>query len=141
MGILDTKEVIKLKAKEVVELKKEYLSKQGYRCPLCRGSHVGIPLSKLALDHCHDTGFCRGLLCMGCNRVDGIVKKAILQWGKTRDLKGQVEYVKNLANYLETSLKNPSRVTYHLHKTPEKEMELKKKRALAAAKKRRRLKK
>lgn len=141
MGILDTKEVIKLKAKEVELVKKEYLVKQNFRCPLCDTTLAGIPLSKVALDHCHDTGYCRGVLHMGCNRVDGIVKKAIMQWGRTSGLKEQSAYIKRLGEYLDGAIKNPSRVTYHLHKTPEKEMELKKKRALAAAKKRRRLKK
>lgn len=43
------------------------LSEQGGRCAICSK----LPQGKrpLVVDHCHDTGKVRGLLCYGCNRA------------------------------------------------------------------------
>lgn len=48
------------------------LKRQGGKCKICfspetRVSKDGTPF-KLAIDHCHDTGEVRGLLCGTCNR-------------------------------------------------------------------------
>lgn len=42
--------------------------KQKGRCKLCRGS-----FKKLCVDHCHDTGKVRGLLCRKCNTGIGML--------------------------------------------------------------------
>jgi hypothetical protein len=42
--------------------------KQGGRCALCSGlGHTGGRSAKLYVDHCHDTGRVRGLVCHRCN--------------------------------------------------------------------------
>lgn len=47
------------------------LNRQGGVCAVCRGaSSKG---TKLAVDHCHDTGAVRGLLCDNCNRAIGLL--------------------------------------------------------------------
>lgn len=50
------------------------LAEQGERCAICRGhvSEVAKPshwAEVLCVDHCHDTGVVRGLLCNDCNLV------------------------------------------------------------------------
>ena len=127
--LIDTQVPRKLKAKEVVDVKKELIVAQGFKCPLCGSSLRNRDFSKIALDHCHDSGYIRGVLCMGCNRVEGIVKKAITQWGRTTGNKAQVSYIRNLSKYLELHGKTPIKLFYHLHKTEEQQLELKKKRA------------
>lgn len=44
------------------------LKAQDYKCALCRKLN---PSTKrcLAVDHCHETGKVRGILCYGCNRL------------------------------------------------------------------------
>lgn len=42
---------------------------QGGRCAICRNE---CPTGKeLAIDHCHETGVVRGLLCINCNQLIG----------------------------------------------------------------------
>lgn len=46
------------------------LGSQGGKCAIC----LCIPSGKLHVDHCHSTGFVRGLLCEGCNHGLGKFK-------------------------------------------------------------------
>jgi hypothetical protein len=46
------------------------LVKQEYKCAICQLSETATrrgELKQLAVDHCHDTGRIRGLLCQRCN--------------------------------------------------------------------------
>lgn len=45
--------------------RKELLEAQDFKCAICRASLQGKPAN---LDHCHDTGEVRGMLCGWCNR-------------------------------------------------------------------------
>lgn len=40
------------------------LAAQGGKCAICKGTRT----YNLQVDHCHKTGFTRGLLCKGCNK-------------------------------------------------------------------------
>lgn len=40
------------------------LEKQSFRCEICE---VGLSEDNLVVDHCHDGGYVRGLLCNKCN--------------------------------------------------------------------------
>lgn len=49
------------------------LAKQGGGCAVCGAPHDPNG-GRLHVDHCHDTGRVRGLLCMVCNRLVGAAK-------------------------------------------------------------------
>ena len=49
----------------------QMLESQDYSCLICGGEEVD---RTLAVDHCHDTGVVRGLLCGPCNRGLGLFK-------------------------------------------------------------------
>ena len=40
---------------------------QNYKCACCGTDKPGIKTKRWHIDHCHDTGIIRGLLCHGCN--------------------------------------------------------------------------
>ena len=64
----------KLKSSEVAAYKKELLEKQGWKCPLCGGSLKAVTPVNRVLDHDHETGFCRAVVCRGCNVAEGKIK-------------------------------------------------------------------
>lgn len=47
------------------------LADQDGRCALCRSEKPGGRWNRFAVDHCHETGLIRGLLCWSCNRALG----------------------------------------------------------------------
>lgn len=58
------------------------LKKQGYRCAICsrHEDECATGNSKhahLYVDHCHETGRVRGLLCLQCNHVIGYAHDSI----------------------------------------------------------------
>lgn len=110
----------KLKRTEVLGFKQSLYKKQGGVCPLCN-KELPTEMSKTALDHCHVTGECRGLLHLGCNKVEGSVFNTVGRWGGVgKDYTETVRVLKNLIHYLENYRTG---VIYHLHKTEEEKRE------------------
>lgn len=54
-----------------LEQYEEMFREQSSVCKIC---HTAKPEEKLAVDHCHDTGKVRGLLCSACNKGLGLFK-------------------------------------------------------------------
>jgi hypothetical protein len=55
------------------------MEKQGGCCAICELPETMVDgrrgkVKTLAVDHCHDTGKIRGLLCSNCNRAIGLLK-------------------------------------------------------------------
>ena len=75
----------------------EMLEKQNGKCAICgttetkgRKSGRGGGADVFAVDHCHDTGDVRGLLCHSCNRALGLVGD------NTQILQSMIEYLQKL---------------------------------------------
>jgi len=49
------------------------LAEQGNGCALCSAQEPGGRWDRFAVDHCHDTGRVRGLLCYSCNFALGLL--------------------------------------------------------------------
>ena len=67
------------------------LAEQGGVCAICGGTHL------LGVDHCHDTGIVRGILCRTCNSGIG-------------HLKDNLELVERAAVYLRRYKKDSSAI-------------------------------
>lgn len=50
---------------------------QGGRCAICGSTNPSTRTKRLDIDHCHETGRIRGLLCGNCNRGIGYLKHSI----------------------------------------------------------------
>ena len=62
---------------------------QGGRCKICGTDKPGGKYGTLMLDHCHDTGRVRGLLCHGCNAGLGLIKD------NPNTLRGMIKYLED----------------------------------------------
>lgn len=112
--------MIKLKRTEVLAFKQKLYVLQRGRCLLCNGK-LPLESAKQALDHNHITGEVRGLLHMGCNKIEGSVFHTVGTWGGVgKDYSQVLPVLRNLINYLESPGHG---VLYHLHKTPEEKQE------------------
>lgn len=100
---------IQLKTKDIHVYRQKLLKEQNYTCPICE---VEIPKSGKgsALDHQHRRrksdpiglnggGLIRGVLCRGCNIIEGKVWNNSHRFGKTH--KDIPKMLRNMADYLE----------------------------------------
>jgi len=72
-----------------IEDYEEMLEEQNGRCSIC-GKHHTEEGKALAVDHCHETGKVRGLLCSCCNTAIGL-------------LQDNTDLLRNAIDYLEES--------------------------------------
>jgi len=82
----------------VADVRTAILSKQGFKCAIC-----GCPLRNkvrggAALDHCHESGVIRGVLCVSCNGGEGKVKSAAIRYGG--GLEKWEQWLRNMLAYL-----------------------------------------
>lgn len=59
--------------------------KHNYACAICGDSEENQPHKRLHIDHCHNTGKYRGLLCNNCNTGLGMFNDDVKAIKKARD--------------------------------------------------------
>lgn len=128
----------RIKATEIKSVKLTILKEQGWTCAVCgRGLKTKWKTDSkfIHLDHCHETGHIRGVLCRVCNIVEGKAWNSYKRQTKKdkRSVNSYLKIIKGLAFYYDN---HKSHLIHPTHKTKEEKKELTKKRA-----KRRRLKK
>ena len=95
---------------------------------MCR--RADIASNNWCVDHDHDTGLIRGVLCRNCNRAEGKIDTWVTN---ARDTLPKLKWLENLVEYLNQS---PTTYVHHLHKTEdEKRLERNRKQRLLYAKK------
>ena len=102
----------RLKQSDVPMVRDKLAAKQGWVCPLCLGS---LKSKQAVLDHCHDTGRVRAVLCRNCNGTgEGKVRTAAIRCASKT---GMIEWLENLAAYWRYYEQNPRDFTYPSHKS------------------------
>ena len=66
----------------------EYYDNHNGKCDICGKEEIVDRFNRLCIDHNHETGEFRGLLCMGCNRGLGFFRD-------------NPTYLRNAADYVE----------------------------------------
>lgn len=123
----------KLKSSEVAAYKKELMEKQGWKCPLCGGSLKAVSHINRVLDHDHETGFCRAVVCRGCNGAEGKIKGVISGYGKAGNNRYfQLQWLERLYNYWKLHSTPQTDKLYHNHKTEAEKREAKNRKARLA---------
>lgn len=113
----------KMKYKEVITVRNELLKKQGNKCGICQRNMTGI---KACLDHCHTTGFIRGVLCSTCNAAEGKIKT---QANKAKGTLTMIKWLMHLCSYLTLHSTVDSGLIHPTHKTLEERRVLNNQRA------------
>jgi hypothetical protein len=103
---------------EVADIRERILSKQGGRCAICGARCKGTAKGGATLDHCHDTGVIRGVLCRVCNGGEGKIKNLAIRYGGGKE--NWKEWLHSMLGYLGFH-KVPQ--TVYLHPTWETEEE------------------
>jgi hypothetical protein len=107
----------RIKASQAEAVRTKLLQRQGYRCPLCAGSMRANSKKQPVLDHDHQTGYLRDVLCRNCNGIEGKVFN--LARRAKADLSPE-EWLQNLSAYWKRH-EQPQHggIFHHTHKTPE----------------------
>lgn len=92
MNLAVSMKLMKLKYREVKEVRDRKLTEQGSICPLC---NTEILEGEEALDHCHETGHVRMVLHRACNTAEG----KILHWIRRSRGTDKVDFLHSLINY------------------------------------------
>jgi len=67
----------RLKTSELPAIKKALLARQGYKCAICK-TPLGPDIGRdVVLDHDHQFGFIRAVLCRNCNGIEGRVRNLV----------------------------------------------------------------
>lgn len=90
MGIKKIKQRYGLTNDEISRI----LEVQNYKCKICRISESELK-RKLAVDHCHETGKVRGMLCGRCNTGLGMFRD------NEKYLETSIKYLKDSRNATE----------------------------------------
>ena len=119
---------VKIKASQVSQLTAALLQKQGYICPLCK-AHFTRDKKTPALDHDHNTGFVRDVLCLNCNGMEGRVFNIAT---RSKQKLTQTAWLSNLVAYWHRhSEPRHGGILHHTHKSPEEKRLLKNAKARA----------
>jgi len=131
---------MKIKSAEIHKVRAEIQTQQNGLCAICAGDFSVLTFNHAkkikqkkytaCLDHNHDTGAIRGVLCSGCNSVEGKIKLAAFRYHRSigRDL-SLPEYLRSLATYLERHEENLTGLTHPDFYTDEEKHDRRKARA------------
>lgn len=99
---------VKIKHTQIAHHREKIMKRQRGKCPLCTED---LELNLPSLDHDHDTGAIRGVLCRNCNQVEGRVNRWVNRGKRSLTKK---EYLTRMIKYWD---KHESNQTGLLHPT------------------------
>ena len=109
---------------EVPSVRQRLLAQQGNLCALC-GVNLALkevvkgkvkPKYRACLDHCHQGGQIRGVLCNNCNGVEGKIFNLAVRAKRGGT---EIQFLANLVRYLHKHRTNQSGLDHPLHLTSE----------------------
>ena len=106
----------KIKRNEIPIATQALLKKQGYTCPLCGGSLRAGAKKEPVLDHDHETGAIRDVLCRNCNGIEGKIYNLVR---RARNGMAYVAWLGRLAQYWERHKVNQHNLIHPTHLTEE----------------------
>lgn len=89
----------KLRYKDIPDMKKMLRLHQDETCPICHRTLTVLKSRDICLDHNHDTGRVRAVLCRSCNAIEGKVKKLFIRMGLRKAGINYEKYLESLKDY------------------------------------------
>lgn len=107
----------KLTRSQMTALKNKLMKVPGAKCPLCLRPFSEIEAKNVVVDHDHNSGLIRGILCRGCNGAEGKIANAAGRWaGLGMDYAKITPFLANLVKYLRSP---PTDYIYPTHLSEE----------------------
>ncbi len=116
----------RIKTKEIPEVKAILLAEQDGFCGICGHPLWELPEKDACLDHDHQTGAVRGVLCRNCNSIEGRIHHYTRRACRKRT---PLAWLKKLVQYLELHSENQTGIIHSSYRTFGEKNLLKNKRA------------
>jgi hypothetical protein len=117
---------VRIKSSDLPDVRSVLLYLQDWKCPICgKDLHTVLPASR-TVDHCHENGHVRAVLCRNCNGLEGKVKHYALR-GKFNLT--YIQWLENVLAYWKKHLKDNTGLIHHKFKTPDEKRAIANKRA------------
>lgn len=107
-----------LKHTEVAIVRAKLLKQQDFKCVICGCSLKGKVRGGACLDHDHDTGVVRGVLCRVCNQGEGKLKTVAVRFGGGKE--NHRKWLSTMAGYLLTHASPRTEYLYPITKKRKK---------------------
>ena len=114
---------MRLKAKDIPATRLRLMHMQGGTCLLC---NIPLANNNPCLDHDHQTGRIRGVLCGNCNGIEGKIFNLARRAKRERT---PAEFVASVLSYWEAAEMYPYDIWHPAHRTPDEKRRLRNKRA------------
>jgi len=93
----------KLKNKDIAKIRDELLTKQGFKCGICGEDLSNSDNTNRHVDHNHETGEVRGVMCRRCNLLEGTLFYRFRRSGHVGLKTDYIGWLENHLEYLKTS--------------------------------------
>jgi hypothetical protein len=120
---------MKLKVKDIPVLRDRLIKEQDGKCLLCA---IDLNTVVACLDHDHETGLIRGVLCQNCNGIEGKITNLARRAKRDGTKFG---FVKSLLKYWDGFACSPRKEIHPNHRTPDEKRLRRNKKARARRKK------
>ncbi len=104
---------MRIKNSEIPALREKIIAEQQGKCWLC---DIDLKIVVPCLDHDHETGFIRGVLCGNCNGIEGKIHN--LARRAKRD-KTKYHFISRMLEYWNLHSSTPRKEIHPTHKTPD----------------------
>lgn len=123
----------RMKRSQVPQVLLSLLKHQGGKCGICGEPCGPGKVKTAALDHDHDTGHVRGVLCINCNGIEGKIRSLVRRMGRHLDKHTAIRAIS--AYWLEHKEPKFGGVFHWTHKTEDEKRLERNKKAAAVRKK------
>jgi len=124
---------VRIKQSQIGSVRQSLMEKQNYRCAVCSSDFREYTIRNRkkvlknvpCLDHDHNSGYIRGVLCRACNSIEGKFLYAMKRAGSKED---PLSLLLGLHGYLYEHRVNSTGIIHPSHKTDEEKRQLANKR-------------